>query len=61
MLCLNAHDEALDFVIPEGNYGKRWAAELDTADPVGATTLTVVAGEKIPLPGRSLLVLRRIG
>jgi len=61
LLCLNAHDEALDFVIPEGNYGKHWAAELDTADPVGATTLTVVAGEKISLPGRSLLVLRRIG
>jgi glycogen operon protein len=32
---------------------------MDTADPTGATDLIVKAGEKLSLPGRSLLVLRK--
>jgi isoamylase len=59
LLCFNGHDEELDFVVPEGNYGKQWAACLDTADPVGATSLVVATGEKISLAGRSVIVLRR--
>src|SRR5271157_536300 len=59
LLCFNGHDEQLDFVVPEGIYGKQWSACLDTADPVGATSLVVMAGEKISLVGRSVIVLRR--
>jgi isoamylase len=59
LLCFNGHDDELDFVVPEGNYGKQWAACLDTADPVGATSLVVATGEKISLAGRSVIVLRR--
>jgi glycogen operon protein len=58
LLCFNGHDAALDFVVPVG-YGSEWIAELDTADPAGATDLVVEAGDKISLPGRSVLVLRK--
>ena len=59
LLCFNAHDQALDFVTPDGDYAREWTATLDTADPAGATDLVVKAGEKITLQGRSLLVLRK--
>jgi isoamylase len=59
LLCFNAHDAALDFVVPQGVYGKEWTADLDTSDPVGDTDLVVQAGEKIGMPGRSVLVLRK--
>ena len=59
LLCFNAHDNALDFVVPEGVYGKEWTADLDTSHPVGDTELVVQAGEKISIPGRSVLVLRK--
>jgi glycogen operon protein len=59
LLCFNADDAALDFVIPQGVYGKEWTAEVDTSDPVGATDMVVEAGEKISMPGRSVLVLRK--
>jgi isoamylase len=59
VLCFNGHEDELDFVVPEGNYGKEWAACLDTADPAGETSLVVRGGEKISLVGRSVIVLRR--
>ncbi|SEB15213.1 MULTISPECIES: glycogen debranching protein GlgX [unclassified Mycobacterium] len=59
LLCFNAHDEALDFVIPGEDYGASWAAALDTADPHGHTELVAAAGETISLQARSLLVLRK--
>ena len=48
-----------DFAAPEGFYANEWTAELDTADPTGATELVVAAGEKISLQARSVLVLRK--
>jgi isoamylase len=59
LLCFNAHDEELDFVVPDGDHAKEWTAALDTADPSGATDLIVAAGEKISLQARSLVVLRK--
>ena len=59
LLCFNGHDEDLDFVIPQGVYGKQWTAELNTAGADGTSDLVVDAGEKISLPGRSVLVLRK--
>jgi isoamylase len=59
LLCFNAHDAAHDFVIPQGVYGQQWTADLDTADPVGNTDIVVEAGDKMSLPGRSVLVLRK--
>ncbi|MDR3660029.1 MAG: glycogen debranching protein GlgX [Mycobacterium sp.] len=59
LLCFNAHDEPLDFVIPDQGYGDKWSAALDTADPHGRTELVAGAGETISLQARSLLVLRK--
>jgi isoamylase len=59
LLCFNAHEEAVDFVIPDGDYGEEWTAELDTTESTGTTERVMKAGEKIPLPGRSLLIFRK--
>ncbi|BBY08515.1 glycogen debranching protein GlgX [Mycobacterium noviomagense] len=59
LLCFNAHEEAVDFVIPDGDYGQEWTAELDTTEPTGTPERVMQAGEKIPLSGRSLLILRK--
>jgi glycogen operon protein len=59
LLCFNAHEDAVDFVIPDDDYGQEWTAELDTTEPTGTTERVMKAGEKIPLPGRSLLILRK--
>jgi isoamylase len=59
LLCFNGHDGVMDFVIPQGVYGKQWTAELDTTDSDGTTDMVVDAGEKISLPGRTVLVLRK--
>ncbi|HXA11964.1 MAG TPA: glycogen debranching protein GlgX [Mycobacterium sp.] len=59
LLFFNAHDANLDFVVPEGPYGSRWKACIDTADPEGNTDLVVRAGDKIALEARSAIVLCR--
>jgi glycogen operon protein len=60
LLCFNAHDEALDFVIPDQGYAEKWSAALDTADPHGRTEMVAGAGETISMQARSLLVLRKM-
>jgi isoamylase len=59
LLFFNAHDANLDFVVPQGPYGRRWNACIDTADPEGTTDLVVRAGDKIALEARSAIVLCR--
>jgi glycogen operon protein len=59
LLCFNAHDEPLDFVLPNADYAKEWTGAVDTTHPEGASTLEVAAGETISLQPRSLLVLRK--
>jgi glycogen operon protein len=59
LLCFNAFDKVLDFVIPADWYAEQWTAALDTAHPTGDTSLVVVAGDKITLQARSLVVLRK--
>lgn len=59
LLCFNAHEGAVDFVIPDADHAAEWTAELDTTEPTGAAERVVKAGEKISLPGRSLLVFRK--
>ncbi|MDI3315722.1 MAG: glycogen debranching protein GlgX [Mycobacterium sp.] len=59
LLCFNAHDQAVKFVIPQDHYAQVWTAELDTTDPTGDSALVVAAGESISVPARSLLVLRK--
>ncbi|MGO9549343.1 glycogen debranching protein GlgX, partial [Mycobacterium sp.] len=59
LLCFNAHDHEVDFVIPHDDYAKEWTAELDTTDPTGEVKLVVNDGAEVSLPGRALLVFRK--
>ncbi|MGH3543806.1 MAG: glycogen debranching enzyme, partial [Mycobacterium sp.] len=59
LLCFNAHDHAVDFVMPADDYAREWTAELDTTDPAGAVQLVVNDGDEISLPGRALLMFRK--
>jgi isoamylase len=61
MLCFNAHHEPLDFKIPKGEWGRRWARVLDTSLPLpGLDGDEVPAGATVTLESRSLLLLRRV-
>jgi len=59
LLCFNAHDHAVDFVMPHDDYAKEWTAELDTTDATGEVKLVVGHGGEVSLPGRALLVFRK--
>jgi isoamylase len=58
LLCFNAHDDYIEFVAPQDDYAREWTVELDTNHP-GAADSVVAAGEKIEVPARSLLILRK--
>jgi len=61
LLLFNAHYEGLDFALPPRSYGEAWEPVLDTADPDVGDRAPHRAGEKLPVPARSLLVLTRAG
>ncbi|MFG3282325.1 glycogen debranching protein GlgX [Streptomyces sp. NPDC048111] len=61
LLMFNASAEEIDFVVPV-NHGRQWQVVVDTARPEGVPPgegPKVAAGERVPLIGRSLTVLRR--
>jgi isoamylase len=59
LLCFNAHDDYVEFVAPHDDYAREWTVELDTNHPVGDADSVVAAEEKIEVPARSLLILRK--
>ena len=59
LLCFNASDQSVEFVMPHADYAEEWTVELDTNDPAGDNDQVVSAEETIPLPPRSLMVLRK--
>ena len=62
LLCFNAGEDLVDFVTPNSDYAKEWTVELDTGEPTGrkeGADQVVTAEEKVSLPSRSLLVLRK--
>ncbi|OBJ02872.1 glycogen debranching enzyme GlgX [Mycobacterium alsense] len=62
LLCFNADDQPVEFVMPRGDYAREWTVELDTNEPTGSKNgadQVVGAEEKVSLPSRSLLVLRK--
>ncbi|OBG72089.1 glycogen debranching protein GlgX [Mycobacterium sp. E3305] len=59
LLCFNAGEEPVEFVMPNDDYAQEWTVELDTNHPTGEADQVVNAEEKVSLPGRSLLVLRK--
>ena len=56
-ILFNAHDQALRFTLPRGQYGQRWMRVLDTADP---SSRFYRAGGHVPVVERSLVLLRRV-
>jgi len=59
LMCFNAHDHEVDFVMPPGDYAKEWTAVLDTTDATGEVKLVVHDGDEVTLPARALLVFRK--
>lgn len=62
LLCFNAGEEPVEFATPNSDYAKEWTVELDTNEPTGrkeGADQVVTAEEKVSLPSRSLLVLRK--
>jgi glycogen operon protein len=59
LLCFNAGEQPIEFVMPQSDYAQEWTVELDTNHPSGAADQVVNAEEKVSLPSRSLLVLRK--
>jgi len=58
LMCFNGHDAAIKFTLPPAEYAESWQIVVDTsltADDEQA----YAAGDYLPLPGRSLVVLRR--
>ncbi len=61
LLCFNAHAYPVDFIIPDDVHVRQWVVVLDTSDPAGTGGQQVSAGMTMPVPGRSVLVLKRTG
>ncbi|NDU75981.1 glycogen debranching protein GlgX [Actinomadura sp. DSM 109109] len=62
LLLVNAHDGDLAFTLPPARYGQMWIKVLDTADPLLAEeeSPVVKARENVPVPARSVQVMRRV-
>jgi isoamylase len=59
LLCFNAHKRDMEFTTPHDDYAQTWTVELDTNHPAGDAGVVVAAEEKITVPGRSVLILRK--
>jgi glycogen operon protein len=61
LLLFNAAEDAVDFVLPRTPQAARWETVLDTARSAAEQTADVHdACATVPLPGRAMLVLRRV-
>jgi glycogen operon protein len=58
LLLINAYAEELGFRLPGGQYGQQWKAVLDTSE---SERDLLAATQEIPLEGRSILLLKRMG
>jgi len=58
-LLFNAHHEAIEFVLPEGDFGESFVVEVDTARPVPVEERYVKPGGDVKVEARSVVVLRR--
>jgi glycogen operon protein len=60
LLCFNAWHEAVDFRIPDGEYGSNWEVVVDTStESVEPPDRHLAGGSTLPVPPRSLVVLQR--
>jgi glycogen operon protein len=56
LIVLNAHSEVVPFVLPSAAGGSRWIKILDTHKPADTTLARSKFGERLDVPGRSLLL-----
>jgi isoamylase len=61
MLLFNAHSDPAAFTLPPERFGESWEAVLGTAAVGNSSDMPLHASGRVAVPGRSLLVLRRIG
>lgn len=61
LLCFNAHDQPLDFTLPDAAHGNSWSIALDCSTPTGdpAADPPRPAASTVQVAARCLLVLRR--
>jgi len=59
-LLFNAHDEPIEFVLPDERWGKAWTTVLDSARPdLEPDDVALGAAQAVPVGGRSVVVLER--
>ena len=62
LILFNAWDGSVDFTLPAVSFGRRWELELSSADHAAeAGSETYRARAVVPVEGRSLMLLRRVG
>ena len=62
LILFNAWEGAVDFTLPAVTFGRRWELELSTEEPEAeAGSETYRARAVVPVEGRSLVLLRRVG
>jgi glycogen operon protein len=62
LILFNAWEGPIQFTLPAVSFGRRWAHELSTADPdLEPNAAVYPARGVVPVEGRSLLLLRRVG
>jgi glycogen operon protein len=59
LMLMNAHDEAIDFILPEAPAGGTWRRIVNT-DDIENPFAEEVAGENVNLAGRSIVLLKEI-
>jgi len=61
LLLFNAHIDAIDFTIPVGDWGERWAYVIDTDQPLlEEFSVEVEAGDTVKAQCHSVVVLQRV-
>ena len=61
LLYFNAHDDRIDFNLPDERYATAWQVEIDTEEGCDREHSTVEPGSAITVGARSLVVLRSAG
>jgi isoamylase len=58
MLCFSAHDEAIEFTVPNEDYGSAWEVVIDTLAP-DSDGQVIEAGGSVQVGPRAIVVLQR--
>ncbi|MDO5730703.1 glycogen debranching protein GlgX [Corynebacterium sphenisci] len=60
LLCINAHYEELDFLVPDADYAAEWEVIIDTSELTGrpGKPREVAAGDTLRVPARCTVVLQ---